>query len=69
MKPGNKPTQAALKRILSRYAKEQDCEPQSALRDLLTDLRHLADDLDLDLHAAIDGSYKAYLEERAEAGK
>lgn len=67
MKPGNKGTKAALKRLLTRYAKTQDCDPQSAMRDLLTDLRHLADEEELDLYAAFDGSYEAYLEERAEA--
>lgn len=37
---------------------------QCAFRDVLTDLRHIADELDLDFHSACDGSYVVYLEEK-----
>jgi hypothetical protein len=37
---------------------------QCALRDLLTDVRHVVDELGLDLHEALDGSYQVYLEEK-----
>ncbi len=65
MKPGNKSVTTGLKRILRKYEEDVGCEPQSALRDLLIDLRHLSDELGLDFIAAVDGSYAGYLEERA----
>lgn len=37
------------------------------LRDLLTDLRHLADEEDLDFYATLGGSYEVYLDERTDA--
>jgi hypothetical protein len=37
---------------------------QSALRDILTDLRHITDANNLDFHSALDGSYVAYCKER-----
>lgn len=43
---------------------EGGIEEQSALRDVLTDLRHLSDERELDFHAAVDGSYEVYLEEK-----
>jgi len=61
---GNKRTKATLKSVVEEYDDREGCGRQSALRDLLTDLRHLADDLGLDIHAALDGSYEVYLEER-----
>jgi protocatechuate 3,4-dioxygenase beta subunit len=39
-------------------------EEQSALRDLLTDLRHVADDLNLDFDFALEGSREVYIEEK-----
>lgn len=36
--------QDALNRIMAEWAEEQGCSKQSALRDLLTDLRHIAED-------------------------
>lgn len=44
---------------------EAGTDVQSALRDLITDLRHVADVYNLDFHKALDGSYEVYLEERA----
>lgn len=64
---GNKAVKAVLRRTLRAYAKTEECGEQCALRDLLTDLRHLSDELGLDFHAAEDGSYDGYLEERARA--
>ena len=65
MKPGNKTVKAGLRGILRAYAKDHGCGQQAALRDLLTDLRHLADELGLDFPGAADGAYEGYLEERA----
>ena len=39
---------------------------QSALRDLLTDLRHAANELGLDFEFAVEGSCEVYLIEREE---
>jgi hypothetical protein len=61
---GNKAVKAVLRRIMRAYEKTEECGNQSALRDVLTDLRHLADEFGLDFHQAEDGSYDAYLEER-----
>ena len=66
MKPGNKAVKEGLGRLLETYAREQGCEPQSALRDLLTDLRHLSDEMGMDFPKASDGSYDSYLEEISE---
>lgn len=46
-----------------------ETELQFALRDLLTDVRHAADHLGLDMHQALDGSYDVYLEEKPEEEK
>jgi hypothetical protein len=62
--PGNKAMKDGLKRLVGKYAKEQDCEPQAALRDLLADLRHLSREMGLDFHDAAEGSYDLYLDER-----
>ncbi len=43
-----------------------ETELQFALRDLLTDVRHAADHLGLDMHQALDGSYDVYLEEKVD---
>jgi hypothetical protein len=41
---------------------------QGALRDLLTDLRHIAEDEGLNIHEAVKGSLEVFLVEREEAG-
>jgi hypothetical protein len=41
---------------------------QGALRDILTDLRHIAEDEGLDIYEAIRGSLEVFLVEREEAG-
>jgi len=41
-------------------------DKQSAFRDLLTDLRHVADHLEVDFNFALDGSYEVYLQEKGE---
>jgi hypothetical protein len=61
---GNRAIKAVLSRIIRAYAKEHDCDPQAALRDVLTDMRHLSDCMELDWHEAMEGSYDVYLEER-----
>ena len=53
--------------LIFGVAEKEGTERQFALRDLLTDLRHAADALDLDFFKAMDGSYQVYLKEKAEA--
>lgn len=59
------PEQASAQRMeaaLSHWD-ETDGDPQTTMRDLLTDLRHYAAAHDLDLGEALDGSYQVFLEE------
>lgn len=59
------PEQSSARRMnaaLSNWA-ETDDDPQTTMRDLLTDLRHYAAANNLDLGQALDGSYKVFLEE------
>jgi hypothetical protein len=59
------PEQSSAKRMnaaLSHWS-ETDDDPQTTMRDLLTDLRHYAAANDLDLGEALDGSYQVFLEE------
>lgn len=59
-------TRVLLRQILAAISRTEGAEPQSALRDLLTDLRHVADHLKLDFAMATDGSYDVYLEEKSD---
>jgi hypothetical protein len=55
-----------VKRILASedHFRETDDSPLQQLRDILTDIRHYAEDNQLDFYVAVDGSYIVYLEER-----
>ena len=48
---------------LDHFASEGDTDYQSGLRDLLTDLRHIADERGLDFDRAIEGSAEVFAEE------
>ena len=61
---GNKANVAAIDRAVRNVMTSEGTGRQQALRDLLTDIRHYADSKALDFHAACDGSYQVYLEER-----
>lgn len=41
-------------------------DPESALRDMLADLRHYAHEHDLDFYGALDSAYEHYREEQME---
>jgi len=59
------PEQSSAQRMnaaLSQWS-ETDDDPQTTMRDLLTDLRHHAAANNLDLGEALDGSYEVFLEE------
>lgn len=45
---------------------EFEIEPEQAIGDLIADLYHLCDNLDLDLDNAIDRGFRSYSEELAE---
>jgi hypothetical protein len=53
-----------LRTLLATYKKQEGTTDQGALRDSLTDLRHLADEQGLDFFKALDGSYEVYLQEK-----
>ena len=50
--------------MICGLAERNETERQSALRDLLTDVRHATDHLGLDMHEALEGSYEVYLQEK-----
>lgn len=52
--------------LIEEYAEEEGTNEQGALRDILTDLRHIADDKDLDFDFAGVGSEEVYNEELEE---
>ena len=54
---------AALHRVLEAHCQEQGLEPISALRDALTDMRHLADIYQLDFGELDQYAHEGYLEE------
>jgi hypothetical protein len=59
------PEQSSAQRMDAALAhwSETDDDPQTTMRDMLTDLRHYAAAHDLDLGEALDGSYQVFLEE------
>jgi|HubBroStandDraft_5_1064220.scaffolds.fasta_scaffold1026935_2 hypothetical protein len=54
---------AALHKLIEAHCEEQGLEPVSALRDALTDMRHLADIHQLDFGELDQYAYEGYLEE------
>lgn len=53
-----------LKKMIDKISVLEGTETQQAFRDLMTDIRHLADFMKLDMDAALTGSYLVYLEEK-----
>lgn len=56
-------TQEELLLIMERIVRDEGTTMQNALRDLLTDLWHVADQQSLDIELAIDGSEEVFEEE------
>lgn len=54
---------AGLKKLLLGYGKSEGVNHRSAIRDALTDLRHLCDIYGLDFGELDGGAYQGYLEE------
>jgi len=52
---------AALHKVLESHCEEQGLEPVSALRDALTDMRHLADIYQLDFGELYQYAHERYL--------
>lgn len=59
-------TQAVLTSLITAVSVLEGTDMQGAIRDVMTDLRHVSDKLQLDFHMAEDGSYEVYLEEKVE---
>jgi hypothetical protein len=53
----------ALEKLFLDYAVDVGCHKQSAIRDMLTDLRHLSAKYGINFQDALDGSATVYLEE------
>ena len=53
--------------LIQEVAKEQGTDEQGALRDILTDFRHISDAYGLDVDKACEGSLEVY-EEEVETG-
>ena len=50
--------------LINEYVEQETCDPQVALRDIMIDLRHIADDRDLDFDYAGIASEEVYNEEK-----
>jgi len=59
--------QAVMKSNICFLAKAEDITEQSALRDMLTDLRHVAEEMGLDFDFAVEGSEEVFAFEGEEA--
>ena len=59
----NELTQQDLQNILRVLTDRNGTDLQSAMRDVLTDLRHVAESSDLDFEVAVKGSGEVYKEE------
>ena len=62
----SKKNKQELEKLLSLWTDREGCGPQDMLRDILTDLMHIADEQDLDFYGAISGASEVFLEERDE---
>jgi hypothetical protein len=58
---------AVLYQVIEKHCEEQGLEPVSALRDALTDMRHLADIYQLDFGELEHYAYEGYIEEMGDA--
>lgn len=56
----------ALESLIQKYQAQEGCEMQSALRDVLTDLRHASYHMHMDFDQAIEGSRMVWEQEMNE---
>jgi len=54
------------KRLIDARVKKHGVKKKTAVRDLLTDIRHFCEKENVNFHAAAKGAYDIYLKERAE---
>jgi hypothetical protein len=59
-------TSMDLKKMIQKVARVEGTSDQFALRDILTDLRHVCDDMGLDFDMAVEGSEEVHALEVAE---
>ena len=50
--------------VLKEMTDADDSDTDSALRDLLTEIRHYCEAKNIDLNERLDASYEVYLEEK-----
>jgi len=55
--------------LIQYYINKDEIDEQTALRDLLTDVWHVADALELDIYSAISGAKDVYIEEKQLEGE
>lgn len=53
-----------MKPLIAQLMESDESEEASAVRDLLTDIRHYCVAREIDFYGALDGSYEVYLEEK-----
>ena len=57
-------TMHVLESAIEKYATDCETTTESAVRDLLTDLRHYCDQHEIDFDDRLEGSLEVYLEEQ-----
>ena len=60
-------TMHVLEATIEKYGTAGETSTESALRDLLTDLRHYCDQHEIDFEDCLEGSLDVYLEEQESA--
>ena len=60
-------TMHLLEKTIDKYGTAGDTCTESAIRDLLTDLRHYCDQHEIDFDYSLEGSLDVYLEEQESA--
>jgi hypothetical protein len=53
--------------LLKAHIDNQRCDMRSAIRDMMTDLRHLCDEQNVDYYSTTNDAYNVYVEEVVEA--
>ena len=61
-------TMHLLETTIEKYGTAGETSTESAIRDLLTDLRHFCDQHEIDFEDCLEGSLDVYLEEQESAG-
>lgn len=65
MNPHQKLSHKRIKRLIKTIMEREGCIRKTAVRDLLTDIRHYCEAESVNFHTAAKGAYEVYLEERA----